>query len=91
MQVMAPLSCIFYSVGERLKSFLSLGELGRHQQSGSVTALHSHENRNAITTRKALMTEVAAEISANLLFKPGSFPPVMDCVSVILIVCRLSL
>lgn len=37
------------------------------------------------------MTEVAAEISANLIFKPSSFPPVMDCVSVILIICRLSL
>lgn len=37
------------------------------------------------------MTEVAAEISANLLFKPNSFSTVMDCVSVILIVWLLSL
>lgn len=37
------------------------------------------------------MTEVAAEISANLLFKPSSFPTVMGYVAAILIIWLLSL
>lgn len=37
------------------------------------------------------MTEVAAEISANLLFKPSSFSTMLGCVSVILIIWLLSL
>lgn len=88
---MLPLSYIFYTVGKSLNSFLSLGELSPHQQSMAVTALHSDENRNAITTRKAVMTEVAAEISANLLFKASPFSTTVDCVSVILIMWLWSL
>lgn len=37
------------------------------------------------------MTEVAAEISANLLFKPSSFSTVMGYVAAILIIWLLSL